>query len=196
MRMPFTVYVLASLSLGLVMGYAGFSLPGYVMHYALVSLIFVAGLAIGREFKELVRQAGRLTYLGVMFAAANIVAGCISGLLISRVLGGSLRVGSVIGAGSGWYTLVGPLVSQVDPVYGVIGFLANMLREEIHILIYPLLSRCCPLEAITIGGATTMDTGLPVVALYGERKHMLVALIQGGIITLIAPIILPLMLGD
>ena len=87
------------------------------------------------------------------------------------------------------------MISSIDPVYGVSAFIANILRETLHIVLYPVLSRCCSTAAVSMGGATTMDTGLPVVTLYGEPEDPVIALVQGGLITLTVPIILAYILN-
>ena len=87
------------------------------------------------------------------------------------------------------------MVSSMDPLMGVVAFSSNMLREVLHIILYPIVYRRCRIACIAMGGATTMDTGLPVVALYGGRDAVVAALVQGGLITLLAPILLTIILS-
>ncbi|MCE4606436.1 MAG: lysine exporter LysO family protein [Desulfurococcales archaeon] len=165
------------------------------MKASLYILVIAAGYLIGDELAKIGRNVGGAFIAGGLLAFSTILSSIISGLIVARFIGIDLRLGAVIGGASGWYSLVGPMISQVDPLMGLVGFLANLLREIIHILIYPVLAKCCWFPAIAVGGATTMDTGLPVVAIYGGRRASIVSMIHGGLITLTAPIILSLLLG-
>ncbi|MEB3773515.1 MAG: lysine exporter LysO family protein [Desulfurococcales archaeon] len=186
----FTLASLALLTLGYVAGYHGIIYIGEDMFTAtLYMLILLAGMAIGMEVQS-IKESGRSILIGSLMALSVILSGIASGLMLSRLFGIDARIASAIGAASGWYSLVGPMVSSIDPIYGVSSFIANILREILHIILYPVLSRCCSTAAVSLGGATTMDTGLPVIALYGRREDPVIALIQGGLITLTAPIIL------
>jgi uncharacterized membrane protein YbjE (DUF340 family) len=66
-----------------------------------------------------------------------------------------------------------------------------MFREVATFIIYPLLSRKYPIEAITIGGATTMDTTLPVISKVTNNTIAMIAFIHGFILTLTIPVIIP-----
>jgi uncharacterized membrane protein YbjE (DUF340 family) len=194
LRVPFSVYTLGFLSAGFLFGYYGFIVPEDSMDYALDVLIIVAGFLIGVELSTLKRNARIDVFAGGALSLSTIASSMVAGLLASYILGADLRIGATIGGASGWYSLAGPLISSVDPYWGLIGFLSNLTREIIHIILYPLLARCCWFPAISIGGATTMDTGLPVITLYGGRRAGLIAMIHGGLITLFAPILLQFVL--
>ncbi|MEB3758385.1 MAG: lysine exporter LysO family protein [Desulfurococcales archaeon] len=194
-RIPFSVYTVLALAAGLASGYSGFEVPyaGF-MDGALYVLVVAAGFLIGAELAGLGGGSSKALVAGGLLSMSTIASGLLSGYIVAGLLGVNLRVGAVIGGGSGWYSLVGPLVSQVDPLMGLVGFLANLTREIVHIILYPLLARCCWFPAIAVGGATTMDTGLPVVTLYGGRRAGLIAMVHGGLITLFAPVVLQFVL--
>lgn len=84
---------------------------------------------------------------------------------------------------------------SVDPAMGAVAFLGNLFRETIHIVLYPILARWFPLNAIVVGGATTMDTGLPPVMLAGGSELALVAFIHGAILTVFLGMFLPFYVG-
>ncbi|MEB3756106.1 MAG: lysine exporter LysO family protein [Desulfurococcales archaeon] len=195
MKVPFSVYTVSVLVIGFIIGYLGLEVPASIMEISLYILVLAAGYLIGGELARLGKSVGKAFIAGGLLAFSTILSSIIGGLIVARLFGIDPRLGAVIGGASGWYSLVGPMVSQVDPLMGLIGFLANLLREIIHILIYPVLARCCWFPAVAVGGATTMDTGLPVVVIYGGRRASIIAMIHGGLITLTVPIILSLLLG-
>ncbi|MCE4615243.1 MAG: lysine exporter LysO family protein [Desulfurococcales archaeon] len=195
MKLPFSLYTVSVLITGFFLGYHGIDIPSNTMIYTLYLLVLAAGYLIGDELTRLGRNAGKAFATGGFLAFSTILSSIIGGILVSEILGIDTRLGAVIGGGSGWYSLVGPMISQIDPLMGLVGFLANLLREIIHILIYPVLARCCWLPGIAVGGATTMDTGLPVIAMYGGRKASIIAMINGGLITLSVPFVLSFLLG-
>ncbi len=183
-----------SLVLGLVLGRLNpFQLTNInlIITYLLYVLVFVAGLAIGVDLaRGSIKASANLALVGAVQGMLVLVAGLVSGFLTFKITGSPcLRCLLIGGVASGWYTLAGPLASQLNPVMGLAVFIANMLRETIHILFYPWLSRVIGRSAISVGGATTMDTGLPVVVMFGEREDYVVAVVQGLTITLCAPII-------
>jgi len=80
----------------------------------------------------------------------------------------------------------------IDRHFGLLGFAVNILREIIMFIMYPVLSKRMPLEAICIGGATTANTTLPIITRFGGGEVALIAFIHGIIIALLIPIILPI----
>ncbi len=190
----FSFYALTALIIGLLAGSAGVSVPGEALDITLALLILLAGFLAGRGLPETVRHSRGSLLLGAALAFSTMLSGALAGALVSGCLGVNSRIGAIIGVSSGWYSLAGPLVATASPAYGVAAFLANFAREVAHIVLYPMLSSCCPLEAIAIGGATTMDSGLPIVALYGGRKTSVIAVVHGTIITVTLPALIPILL--
>lgn len=96
--------------------------------------------------------------------------------------------------GLGWYSFAGPyLAGAGDAVGGAYGLLVNFLREQLTFTLAPVLAkRFGKAGILAMGGATTMDTTLPLyTALYGSA-FSLYAFTNGVLLTLIVPILLPL----
>ena len=183
---------LFSLLAGSTIGYyAGAEPPGILVDLLLYILLLLSGYMIGgmEGLFNALRGGGSR---GVLLAVSCIVGGAAGGALAGALVGWGLVVGALMGAASGWYSLAGPLLYLVDPLYGAAAFLGNLFREMLHIMIYPLLARRIPLAAIAVGGATTMDTGLPVVAAYGGVEERIAAFVQGALLTLALSLGLPL----
>jgi uncharacterized membrane protein YbjE (DUF340 family) len=62
-----------------------------------------------------------------------------------------------------------------------------MLRETMAILLMPLLVRWDPLTAISLAGAATMDSNLPIVISNTNLKIGMVGFVSGLILTLMVP---------
>ncbi len=179
-----------SLLAGAVVGYIGTTVPGHYTYKLLLILILLAGFSLGLDIpsqREKLLVAG---FTGILMSTTTMVASAISVIVLGSRLGLDLQALAVIGLASGWYTLAGPMLMKIGYNYALMGFLANLLREALHLVVYPLLARRgLAVEAVSIGGATTMDTGLPVVVVHGGTYASAVALAHGMMITLLAPII-------
>ncbi len=178
--------------IGILCGYFSSRAPSSkIIEYLLLVLVFTAGYSIGGMrgwLQDIARQA---LFLSIALSASTMIGGVLGGLIISRIQDWDIWIGIASSIASGWYSLAGPLLSVVSPAAGAIAFLGNMFRETLHILLYPLLARKIPYPAITMGGATTMDTGLPVIAVIGDPLLRLTAFMHGTIITLLLSVILP-----
>ncbi len=79
---------------------------------------------------------------------------------------------------------------------GTLAFLANVFRELISFITIPWLVRYARgTAAIAIGGATTMDTTLPILARSLSPNMAIAAFINGVIVSLLVPIVIPIILG-
>ncbi|MCS7111543.1 MAG: lysine exporter LysO family protein [Ignisphaera sp.] len=155
--------------------------------YAFIATVAAAIVFEIRSTKEIVSNIGLSLRLTVSTAVGSMVGGILTALILHRDLVGCLA----IALGMGWYTFTGSYLAAFDSYLGLQGFTANMLREVATIVVYPVLSKRCPIESISIGGATTMDTTMPIIAKFTNARVALVAFIHGLILTLIIPVIIP-----
>lgn len=192
--MSFLYFVLASLILGMIVGKTTTFDFGNLYEIMLYLLIFIIGMDIGKS-KGLREELKKLGRMALLLPMATVIGSLLGGFLASLFLGIPLKWALGISAGFGWYSLTGPLLAVYSPVYGVIGFLANLTREILTIIFYPIAIRKIPREVgIVMGGATTMDTTLPIMAKFGGTEITLLAFVHGFILTAIAPFLIPLIL--
>lgn len=192
--MSLLYFVLVSLVLGMVVGKITTFDFGNFYELMLYLLIFIIGVDIGKS-KGLREELRKLGKMALLLPVATIIGSLIGGFLASMLLGVSLKWGLGIAAGFGWYSLTGPLLAAYSPIYGVVGFLANLTREILTIIFYPVAIKRIPKEVgIVMGGATTMDTTLPIIAKFGGTEITLLAFVHGFILTAIAPFLIPLIL--
>lgn len=189
-------YVLASLVFGVAVGYlnsnwgnvaAGVWVSDYVFNGSLLLLLFVMGLVFGLDKDSMakIRQVGfKILIVPFAVACGSILGGVVGGL----ILGIDVVAAAAVSAGYGWYTLAGPLVRQLfGPEWGTLGFVVNFLRELLTVISISLLVKIDKHAPIASGGATTMDTTLPIIVQYCGSDELITAFSSGFTLSLIAP---------
>lgn len=79
---------------------------------------------------------------------------------------------------------------------GVIALLSNVMREIITLLFTPVFARYFgKLAPITAGGATSMDTTLPIITQYVGKDYAIVSLFNGVVLTILVPFIVTFILA-
>ncbi len=189
-------YIVPALAIGATVGYIinsvsvgfpSFWVTDYLFNGSLYLLLFVMGLAFGIDGEagaKLKSKGLKILIFPLVVALGSVVGGLIGGLIFNLNVYGSMAVT----AGYGWYTLTGPLLSQtLGAEWGALGFTTNFLRELITILCIPLIVKVDKLAPVASGGATTMDTTLPVIVRYCGSDVLITAFSSGFILSLVAP---------
>ena len=78
---------------------------------------------------------------------------------------------------------------------GTVGFLSNVIREISAFIMIPLVARVSYLAAIGPGGATTMDSTLPVISRFTNPETSVIAFFGGFMLSFVPPVLIPLFLG-
>jgi len=166
-----------------------------IINYELYALASILGYIMGKEFKvKLIINGGKDALLSILI---TVVGDVIIGALLFLMHVAPINVSLVISLASGWYSYVGPLVAlEASPYLGTLAFLINFLREQLTYVFVPLLLRLRfePKSAIAVGGATAMDTTLPLYVETLGKEYAITAMITGFLLTFAIPIILPLLL--
>lgn len=171
----------SGLALGIVLGREGISPPGRSADLLLLLLVFLVGAEAGSGGRRLRGLAVLGAVMGAATVAFSALGAGIAGLLLSM----DPALSAAVGAGSGWYSMTGPLLGRAaGPFWGYLGLAANLARELLTLLLYPLVPRRLSGPAIALGGATTMDTTLPLMA---SRGLGAAAFAHGLVATLLAP---------
>lgn len=94
-----------------------------------------------------------------------------------------------IGAGFGYYSLSSIFITEYKgPELGTIALLSNIMREIITLLCAPLLVRWFGnLAPISAGGATTMDTTLPIITRFAGQPFVVVSVFHGFVVDFSVP---------
>ena len=192
-------YVIAALALGATAGYLNNNflnaipnalVSDQLFNFTLMVLLFVFGFSFGldKDAMDKMKKTGLKILAFPIFVALGSLAGGLVGALILRInVAGAMAVSS----GYGWYTLSGPLIGQLfGAELGTLGFAANFFRELLTITAIPLMVKLDRYAPVASGGATTMDTTLPVIMRYCGSDMLITAFSNGLILTLIAPFVI------
>ena len=152
-----------------------------VSYYALCALMFCVGISIGCDtsvLKSFRKVNPRLMFLPVMTIVGTL-AGCAAASLVlgHRQFTDCLAIGS----GFGYYSLSSIFITEYrGPELGTIALLANICREILTLLCAPLLARYFgKLAPISVGGATSMDTTLPIITRVSGEQFIIVSIFHG-----------------
>lgn len=157
--------------------------------WVLYALMFCVGVTLGndRTLVERVRQLDRwLILLPVATAVGTLLgAGVAAPLLRDCTLGDTLAVG----AGFGYYSLSSIFIADLRGAeLATVALLCNILREIFTLLAAPLVARWFgPLAAVSIGGATTFDTTLPIITRAAGRPYAVVSIFHGCVLDFSVP---------
>ena len=179
--------------LGLIVGHTD-CMPAWVMgndtsFIALCILLFFVGLGIGmnpdmkKDIKSLSPRLALLplaTILGSWFGA--VVAYLIMNIDLTSVLQHrSLNDCLALNSGFAYYSLSSIFITEYRGAeLGTIALLANIIREMITLLLTPLLAKWFgPLAPISTGGATTMDTTLPIITQTIGLRYVALSIYHG-----------------
>lgn len=162
---------------------------GQISFYALCALMFSVGISIGhspntlKSFRTLNPRLAFLPVLTILGTLAGVAAACL--LLPGRSLADCLAVGS----GFAYYSLSSIFITTYKGAeLGTIALLSNIFRELITLISAPLLVRWFGnLAPISAGGATTMDTTLPIITRYSGQEFVIVSLFHGFVVDFSVP---------
>lgn len=154
-----------------------------ISFYALCALMFSVGISIGNDPQTL-RNFRSLNPRLVLLPVATILGTLSAAALVSLILPHrSVSECMVIGSGMGYYSLSSIFITQYKgPELGTLALLSNILREIMTLLCAPLLVRWFGnLAPISAGGATTMDTTLPIITRTAGQQFVIVSIFHGFI---------------
>lgn len=167
--------------------------PAILIDYGLIPLAALAGLltSVGVDLRSL-SGYGRI---GILSAVSSIAGSAAAGLLLSYILKVNINASLAISLGMGWYTFTGPMVAvRLGPMYGMLGFLANLFREQLTYITVPLVPGG-PVALISMGGATSMDDTLPVYVTVLGSDYAAASIVSGVLLTIAVPIVVPMALN-
>lgn len=149
--------------------------------YALCGLMFCVGISVGSDPNTLLsfRQLNPRLMLLPFMTILGTLAGCIvAAFFMSKH---SITNACAVGSGFGYYSLSSIIITEYKGAeLGTIALLSNIIREIIALLFAPLLVKYFgPLAPISVGGATTMDTTLPIIARVSGKEYVVISIFHG-----------------
>lgn len=164
---------------------------------SLYLLMFLVGISLGSDTRSL--QALKSMNLKILLIPLATIIGTAIGvwfisIFVSRY---SIKELMAVGAGYGYYSLSSIIIrNSHSDALGVVALLSNVIREIITLLLAPLMAiyfgKVAP---ICSGGATSMDTTLPIISRASGKEYAIPSLIHGIILTILVPFIVTLILS-
>jgi len=163
---------------------------------ALFILMFLAGVSIGSDknsWKVLATHNYKIIGVPVAIVIGTLAGAALVALIIPAL---TLRESLAVGAGFGYYSLSSVFITQLhSQSLGVVALLSNIFREVATLLATPILVRYFGnLAGIASGGATAMDTTLPVISKYSGRSFAIIAVFSGIFLTILVPFLVTFIL--
>ncbi len=169
--------------------------------YVLYLLMLQVGLSIGsdKKLKEILSSIRpHLLLVPIATITGTLIASALISFAISRwTVFDCLAVGS----GFAYYSLSSILVTELKEAslgvqmaaeLGTIALMANIFREIIALLAAPVFVKYFGrLAPICAGGATTMDTTLPVITRYCDKDMVFISIFHGILVDLTVPFFVP-----
>ncbi len=185
---------------GLIFGIYSF-LPDFIMNndlsmYALYALMFLVGIGIGSN-KNTISLIKSFNFKIVLVPLSVIIGTFIGVILYSYIDSGiSTRDSMAVGAGFGYYSLSSVLIAQAgNETLGVIALLSNISREIITLLFAPVFARYLgKLAPISSGGATAMDTTLPIITKFIGTEYAIISVFSGIVLTILVPFLIAIIM--
>ena len=172
---------------------AALSMWGALRGSLVIVAFFVAGCLAGLTLGNDTTLAGRvrrldprLALLPVMTAVGTLAGAALSTLLLPPLTAGDTMA---VGAGFGYYSLSSIFIADFRGAeLGTVALLCNVMRELFTLLAAPLVARWFgPLAAVSIGGATTFDTTLPIITQSAGKPYAVVSVFHGCVLDFSVP---------
>lgn len=159
--------------------------------WTLYLLLFTAGMGMGvnaRSWTVLADLKAKVLLVPMGVAVGSLAGGALAALLLNM----PLRDGLAVSAGFGYYSLSSILLTKLaDASLGSVALLSNLVRELFTLLLAPLCMRLGgPFGILASGGATSMDTCLPMVTRYNGERYGILAVFSGMCLSMLVPLLL------
>lgn len=160
--------------------------------YALYLLMFLVGMGIGADSSAW-QSLKKMNFKILLVPVAVVIGSLAGGVMLFFIIGKhGIADYLAISAGFGYYSLSSIFITKYSGEYfGTIALLSNIIRELLTLLLVPLMVKYFgKLSSVASGGATAMDTTLPVISKFAGKDVALIAVISGIVLTISVPFII------
>lgn len=195
------VVVVAFFAVGCILGWLelvpGITGGGNIAMYVLYTLMVQVGMSIGsdRKLKEILFSLNpKFLFLPLGTIAGTLAFAAVASFFISNI---SLPDSLAIGAGFGYYSLSSVLITQIKEAtiggdmaaqLGTMALMSNIMREVITLLFAPVICKVFgKLAPISTGGATSMDSTLPVITAVCGKELVFISIFHGVLVDFSVP---------
>jgi len=160
----------------------------YSMH-ALYVLMFLVGIGIGGDKGswDILKKMNFKIFLVPLSVIIGSLAGAAAIAFLVHDL--SPAEAMAVGAGFGYYSLSSIFITELHSnALGVVALLSNVFRELTTLLLAPVIGMIFgKIAPIASGGATAMDTTLPIIVKSSGKEYAMIAVFSGIVLTIIVP---------
>lgn len=199
--MRYSILLVCIFIIGLFLAYGGY-LPNFLTEndfstYVLYALMFVVGISFGGDenFLTVLRQIN----WKIALVPLIVIVGSLSGTAIYSLIHTdiSLKEAMAVGAGLGYYSLSSVLISELyNESLGTVALVSNLIRELFTLVFTPVLVILFgKLSPIASGGATSMDSTLPIITRYSGKEYMVTAIFSGAVLTILVPFLVSIIIS-
>ncbi len=195
-----SLIILLLFFLGVILGLTKW-LPNFIIEndfsiYILYTLMFFVGIGIGADTKAL--QIIKQTKAKIIFVPLSVIIGSLLGagltsFFLSEI---SVKEAMAVSAGFGYYSLSSIFITKMSGDFlGTVALLSNILRELITLIATPIFIKYFgKLAGIASGGATSMDSTLPIISEYTGKEWAIISVFSGLVLTIIVPFLVTFIL--
>jgi len=199
--MKSSLIILMFFAIGLVLGLSRF-VPSFFIEndltmYILYALMFFVGIGIGSDTKAF--KVIKETKIKIILVPICVIVGSLLGAGAVSFLFSEMnpREAMAVGAGFGYYSLSSIFITKISGEFlGTVALLSNIMRELITLVATPILVKYFgSLAGIASGGATSMDSTLPIITEYTGKEWGIISIFSGIVLTIIVPFLVPFILS-
>lgn len=169
--------------------------------YLLYLLMFLVGVTLGldKSLWSTIKSQPKRYYLLPLFTWLGTFAGAAAAYFILSL--GAQKMNLVdtlsVSAGFGYYSLSSIFLNEAKGAeLGTIALAANIFRELLTIMLAPIMVKLfSKLAPISAGGATTMDTTLPIIQKSCGNQFVPISIFHGVAVDFSVPFFLTLFIS-
>jgi uncharacterized membrane protein YbjE (DUF340 family) len=200
-ELQITGLILFCMASGIIVGYIQI-LPQILLQdldnfswYILALLLFLVGIDMG--ITAIWKKIARFGFIILVLPIGVAVGSLLGAIAVSYLIPMPINQTTSVAGAFGWYTLSAVVLGKLhSPQLGALAFFANVLRELMTFIFFPLFVRYHrQISGIAVGGATTMDTTLVLIDRVAGPEYAAIAFVQGLILSIIVPFLVPLLLS-
>lgn len=200
LKMKSSLIILLFFVLGLILGLTQF-IPLFLIEndftmYILYALMFFVGIGIGSDTKAF--RVIKKTKIKIILVPLGVIAGSLLGAVVVSFFFSNMneKEAMAVAAGFGYYSLSSIFITKISGEFlGTVALLSNVFRELITLVATPVFIKYFgKLAGIASGGATAIDSTLPIITEYSGREWGIIAIFSGIVLTIIVPFLVPFIL--
>lgn len=157
-------------------------------------LLFFVGIDIGSN-RNIFTKIKNLNKKILLLPFITILGTLTGGFLCAKTLNFDYREGISVACGLGWYSYSAIELSRISAHLGGVAFLSNVFREVFSIFFIPFISKKIgSYEAVSVAGATAMDSTLPIINKNNDSSITIIAFYSGLVITVLIPFLFAILI--